>query len=220
MLFAEIQSDVDNFFSIVSNELVTSLTVVLEFFELVLMNALFLLSHVISSISSKYYLIINNRFVINQSYDKLSYWMGHALIGIHTMWNEHFGISVVEMMAAGLVVIAHRSGGPLMDIILHDDSRTAGNVNSSHASTGYLCASAAEYAAAMSAALDNYDYSAGAASTTCTTVERRCGRGEKDGTGTVRRSMRDRARDSSRRFSDDSFKRGFLSVFIQACRLK
>jgi len=33
------------------------------------------------------------------------------------MWNEHFGISIVEMMAAGLVVVAHKSGGPLMDII-------------------------------------------------------------------------------------------------------
>jgi alpha-1,2-mannosyltransferase len=36
------------------------------------------------------------------------------------MWNEHFGISVVEMMAAGLVVIAHNSGGPKMDIILRN----------------------------------------------------------------------------------------------------
>ena len=33
------------------------------------------------------------------------------------MKEEHFGISIVEMMAAGLIVIAHRSAGPLMDII-------------------------------------------------------------------------------------------------------
>lgn len=26
------------------------------------------------------------------------------------MWNEHFGIGVVEMMAAGLAVVAHDSG--------------------------------------------------------------------------------------------------------------
>ena len=31
-----------------------------------------------------------------------------ASIGLHTMWNEHFGISVVELMAAGLVTVAHR----------------------------------------------------------------------------------------------------------------
>ena len=34
------------------------------------------------------------------------------------MWNEHFGISVVEYMAAGLVTIAHDSGGPRMDIVV------------------------------------------------------------------------------------------------------
>jgi alpha-1,2-mannosyltransferase len=33
------------------------------------------------------------------------------------MWNEHFGIGVVEYMAAGLVPVAHASGGPLMDIV-------------------------------------------------------------------------------------------------------
>lgn len=33
-----------------------------------------------------------------------------ASIGLHTMWNEHFGISVVELMAAGLITVAHRFG--------------------------------------------------------------------------------------------------------------
>lgn len=40
-----------------------------------------------------------------------------ASIGIHSMKNEHFGISVVELMAGGLIVIAHDSAGPRMDII-------------------------------------------------------------------------------------------------------
>lgn len=30
---------------------------------------------------------------------------------------EHFGITVVEMMAAGLLTIAHESAGPKEDII-------------------------------------------------------------------------------------------------------
>lgn len=30
-----------------------------------------------------------------------------ASIGLHSMWNEHFGIGVVEMMAAGLITVAH-----------------------------------------------------------------------------------------------------------------
>ncbi len=35
-----------------------------------------------------------------------------STIGIHTMEAEHFGISVVEMLAAGLIVVAHDSAGP------------------------------------------------------------------------------------------------------------
>ena len=33
------------------------------------------------------------------------------------MKKEHFGISIVEMMSAGLITIAHASAGPLQDII-------------------------------------------------------------------------------------------------------
>jgi alpha-1,2-mannosyltransferase len=40
-----------------------------------------------------------------------------AKVGIHTMKDEHFGISIIEMMAAGLITIAHKSAGPLKDII-------------------------------------------------------------------------------------------------------
>ena len=40
-----------------------------------------------------------------------------AKIGIHTMRDEHFGISIIEMMAAGLIVITHNSAGAKFDII-------------------------------------------------------------------------------------------------------
>lgn len=40
-----------------------------------------------------------------------------AKIGLHTMRDEHFGISITEMMAAGLLTVAHKSAGPLNDII-------------------------------------------------------------------------------------------------------
>lgn len=43
--------------------------------------------------------------------------MKKSLVGLHTMWNEHFGISIVELMAAGLIAVAHDSGGPSMDIV-------------------------------------------------------------------------------------------------------
>lgn len=41
----------------------------------------------------------------------------NAKLGIHTMRDEHFGISIIEMMSAGLVTIAHNSAGPKSDII-------------------------------------------------------------------------------------------------------
>ena len=56
------------------------------------------------------------------------------------MWNEHFGIGIVEMMAAGLIVVAHNSGGPKSDIV------TPGQ-------TGFLASTAQEYAEAIHQAL-------------------------------------------------------------------
>jgi alpha-1,2-mannosyltransferase len=35
---------------------------------------------------------------------------------------EHFGISCVEMMAAGVILVAHNSAGPKADIIKHASS--------------------------------------------------------------------------------------------------
>lgn len=43
----------------------------------------------------------------NVSYQELIQNYRMASIGLHTMWNEHFGIGVVDMMAAGLVTVAH-----------------------------------------------------------------------------------------------------------------
>lgn len=59
-----------------------------------------------------------------------------ANIGLHTMRNEHFGISVVELMAGGAIVVAHDSGGPQMDII-------------KNGTTGFLASSPDEYADKM-----------------------------------------------------------------------
>ncbi|CAD8119088.1 unnamed protein product [Paramecium sonneborni] len=43
-----------------------------------------------------------------------------GMIGLHTMEYEHFGITMVEMLAAGLIVIAHNSAGPKLDILAND----------------------------------------------------------------------------------------------------
>jgi alpha-1,2-mannosyltransferase len=47
-------------------------------------------------------------------------------IGTNAMWNEHFGIGVVEYMAAGLIPVVHNSGGPKMDIVTQVDGKPTG----------------------------------------------------------------------------------------------
>ncbi|XP_050502657.1 GDP-Man:Man(3)GlcNAc(2)-PP-Dol alpha-1,2-mannosyltransferase [Diabrotica virgifera virgifera] len=67
---------------------------------------------------SKHLSLENNvEFKVNINYGDLLEEFKNSWIGIHTMLDEHFGISVVEQMAAGLIMVAHRSGGPLLDII-------------------------------------------------------------------------------------------------------
>jgi len=53
----------------------------------------------------------------NMPFAKMISEFEQAKVGLHTMLEEHFGISIVEMMAAGLYTIAHNSGGPKEDII-------------------------------------------------------------------------------------------------------
>lgn len=59
-----------------------------------------------------------------------------ASIGIHTMRDEHFGISVVELQRAGLITLAHRSGGVALDIV-------------QDGVTGFLVDTAEDYAQAI-----------------------------------------------------------------------
>jgi alpha-1,2-mannosyltransferase len=75
-------------------------------------------------------------FKVNASYQELIQCYQKSLIGIHAMWNEHFGISVVELMAAGLLMIANNSGGPRMDIV----------ETSEGSQTGFLATEAEDYA--------------------------------------------------------------------------
>lgn len=76
-------------------------------------------------------------FMINASYPAMLSYLERASVGLHTMVDEHFGISVVEFMvcshyygslhtnwlmlliqAAGVIPVAHASAGPLLDIIV------------------------------------------------------------------------------------------------------
>ena len=58
------------------------------------------------------------RFAMNISFKNLKEELSQATVALHTMWNEHFGIALVECMAAGCVMVGHRSGGPLLDIVV------------------------------------------------------------------------------------------------------
>ncbi|CAI9722378.1 Hypothetical predicted protein [Octopus vulgaris] len=83
-------------------------------------------------------------FHLNVSFSDLKQLLSEAEIGLHTMWNEHFGIGVVECMAAGTIILAHDSGGPKMDIVVqHDENRT-----------GFLASDVDSYSDAMRTIFD------------------------------------------------------------------
>lgn len=68
----------------------------------------------------------NVEFKLNVEFSVLKQLLAEADIGLHTMWNEHFGIGVVECMAAGTIMLAHDSGGPKMDIVVPYNGRQTG----------------------------------------------------------------------------------------------
>ncbi|EHB13090.1 Asparagine-linked glycosylation protein 11-like protein [Heterocephalus glaber] len=78
-------------------------------------------------------------FKINIPFDELKKYLSEATVGLHTMWNEHFGIGVVECMAAGMVILAHNSGGPKLDIVVPHEGEI----------TGFLAESEEDYAETM-----------------------------------------------------------------------
>ena len=61
-------------------------------------------------------------FEKNLPFDKIEILLNKSTFGINAMWNEHFGIAVVEYMASGLIPIVHASAGPLLDIVIPWDS--------------------------------------------------------------------------------------------------
>lgn len=70
------------------------------------------------------------RVLTDVSYAERLGWLARAAVGIHTMWMEHFGIGVVELMASGVVPIAHASGGPLADIVVPVAGKPSGRLAS------------------------------------------------------------------------------------------
>jgi len=68
------------------------------------------------------------QFICDARWDEVVTWLARGWIGTNAMWNEHFGIGVVEYMAAGLIPVVHDSGGPKMDIVTEIDGQPTGIV--------------------------------------------------------------------------------------------
>jgi len=85
----------------------------------------------------------NVEFIVNASHEVVLSYLARASIGLSTMVDEHFGINVVEFMAAGMLPITHASGGPLNDIVVPFNGDA----------TGYHATSSETFAIALNQAL-------------------------------------------------------------------
>ncbi|KAJ2744072.1 asparagine-linked glycosylation protein [Coemansia sp. BCRC 34301] len=115
-----------------------------------------------------------------------------ARVGVHTMRDEHFGINIVEMMAAGLLTVAHDSAGPKLDIIVpairSPQDLAAVESSGQECPVGFVATDAAEFAQSIAWALDATDKAASA----------------------VQRAARQAA---STKFSEDAFRTAFYKRF-------
>ncbi|XPT00975.1 GDP-Man:Man(3)GlcNAc(2)-PP-dolichol alpha-1,2-mannosyltransferase [Ascochyta lentis] len=85
----------------------------------------------------------NVEFLCDAPWPQMLEWMGRASVGVNGMWNEHFGIGVVEYQAAGLISVVNDSGGPKLDIVVEVDGKP----------TGFHATTADEYAEGFRKAL-------------------------------------------------------------------
>ncbi|KAK3371193.1 glycosyltransferase family 4 protein [Lasiosphaeria ovina] len=65
-------------------------------------------------------------FHLDASWPEILDWLRRASVGVNGMWNEHFGIGVVEYQAAGLISVVHNSGGPKLDIVVDINGEPTG----------------------------------------------------------------------------------------------
>lgn len=68
-------------------------------------------------------------FHLDASWPEILEWLRRASVGVNGMWNEHFGIGVVEYQAAGLISVVHNSGGPKRDIVTPVDGEATGKIS-------------------------------------------------------------------------------------------
>ncbi|KAI0130899.1 glycosyltransferase family 4 protein [Daldinia grandis] len=86
-------------------------------------------------------------FQLDAPWSEILQWLGKAFVGVNGMWNEHFGIGVVEYLAAGLISVVHNSGGPKLDIVTDVDGQP----------TGFHASTTSEFAEGFEKALSHPD---------------------------------------------------------------
>ena len=142
-------------------------------------------------------------FVCNAAWPDIVSLLGNSSIGVNGMWNEHFGIGVVEYQAAGLISVVNDSGGPKEDIVVdHDGGSTGNRFPCLQVDVKLICAiylgfhasTVSEYATAFSQALSLSPKEALA--------------------------MRLRARSSAKRFSDEEFATSWSNQFDRLVTLR
>eukprot|EP00455_Lapot_gusevi_P047834 TRINITY_DN6532_c0_g2_i4.p1 TRINITY_DN6532_c0_g2~~TRINITY_DN6532_c0_g2_i4.p1 ORF type:complete len:496 (-),score=118.00 TRINITY_DN6532_c0_g2_i4:86-1573(-) len=132
-------------------------------------------------------------FCVNVDHATLKAYMSRALVGVHTMWNEHFGISCVELMAAGVILVAHNSGGPKADIVKPSNQLPG-------IPTGYLAETPLQYAGCFEDIFSKY-YS------------------EEAGARQKLARLQEAARLQALQFSDAAFEASFGQAFKEFAKL-
>lgn len=136
-------------------------------------------------------------FHLDASWPEILDWLRKASVGVNGMWNEHFGIGVVEYQAAGLISVVHDSGGPKLDIVVPVDGEPTGKISPANQATlandpvGFYATTAEEFAEGFEKALSLPDPLA----------------------------VRRRARQSAKRFTEEEFARKWAVQMVRMVAL-
>lgn len=65
-------------------------------------------------------------FICDAPFSLIQEYLQKANIGVNGMYAEHFGIGNVEGLAAGLIPVVHKSGGPYLDIVVPWEGKSIG----------------------------------------------------------------------------------------------
>jgi len=126
----------------------------------------------------------NLTFVTDAPWSLIQSYLSRATVGVNGMWNEHFGMGVVEYQAAGLIPVVHASGGPKKDIVVNID--TGSQETGGSGPTGFHADDVDSFAEGFGKAL-------------ALTEEQKT-------------AMRLRGRFSAKRFSDEAFRERWVGV--------